>query len=110
MEFNRYIRKPFVVEAVEITEENMEAVAALIGEVRRKGDTLFISLNRRIVPNVNRAYVGWFMTRMVDNYRCYSPKVFHEQFAEFSTTQVFTFDPAVNYDEEDDGRIILKTE
>lgn len=80
MEFSQFIRKPFVVQAIEITEENMEDVAKYIGTVRTKGDVTFIALDRRIVPNVSRAFVGWWLTILGDNYRCYAPKVFNEQF------------------------------
>ena len=92
MKFNQYIRRPFVVEAVEITEENIEEVAALVGEVREKNGAKFIALNRRIVPNVNHAYIGWFMTRLNDNYRCYAPKIFTEQFIDHEPVKSFVFD------------------
>lgn len=84
MEFNTYIRKPFIVEAVEITDENIEEVAALIGKIKINEETevAFIALDRRVIPNVGRAYVGWWLTKLGDNYRCYAPKVFTEQFIE----------------------------
>lgn len=82
MEFTTFSRKPFVVEAVEITDENIEEVAKLIGTdgVRVKDEVKYIALDKRIVPNIHRAYVGWWLTRMGDNLRCYSPKIFEEQF------------------------------
>jgi len=83
MNFNQYVRKPFVVEAVEVTEENLEEVAKFVGEVREKqGSGRYIQVDRRIVPNVYRVYPGFFMTRMGDHIRCYNPKIFHEQFVE----------------------------
>lgn len=85
MEFIQFVRKPFAVDAVEITVENMEEVAELIGDVRTKGEVTYIQLDRRIIPNVGRAYVGWWLTRLGDNYRCYAPKVFNEQFIERGT-------------------------
>lgn len=81
MEFNTYVRKPFVVEAVEITEENIEEVAEFVGTIRHKEDgTKYIFVDRRLVPNLFRVYPGFFMTRMGDNVRCYSPKIFNDQF------------------------------
>jgi len=80
MEFSQFVRRPFTVDALEITEENMAEVAALIGEIRTKDGTTFIALDKRIVPSVNRAYVGWWVTKYGDNYRCYSPKIFKDQF------------------------------
>ena len=82
MEFTQFIRKPFAVEVMEITADNIEEVAELInGEVVTKGEKTFIQLNRRVIPNVNRAFVGWFLTRLDGKFRCYSAKVFNEQFA-----------------------------
>lgn len=86
MEFTgTYSRKPFVVEAIQITEENIDELAALpLGEVKEKDGSKFIALDKRIVPNIHRAFVGWWVTRMDDNLRCYSPKIFEEQFEEAS--------------------------
>lgn len=96
MEFNQYVRRPFVVEALEITAENMAEVAKLVGDIRTKNDVTFIALDRRIVPNVSRAYVGWFMTRLGDNFRCYSPKVFNDQFIDHKPVMSFVFDKVVD--------------
>ncbi len=81
MNFASYTRKPFTVEAVEITEENISEVAEFVGTVRKKEDgTSYIQVDRRLIPNVYRVYPGFFMTRMGDNVRCYSAKIFNEQF------------------------------
>ena len=83
MEFTQYVRKPFLVEAVEVTAENMAEVAKYVGEMREKDDgTPFIYVDRRLVPNVFRVYPGFYMTRMGDHIRCYSRKVFLEQFVQ----------------------------
>jgi hypothetical protein len=81
LEFTEYVRKPFVVDVVEVTEENIEEIAKYVGELRAKEDgTPFIFVDRRLVPNIYRVYPGFFMTRMGDHIRCYSKKVFNEQF------------------------------
>jgi hypothetical protein len=81
MDFIAHRRKPFYVEAAEITEDNLEAAAGLIGDVVVGEDgTRHIKVDKRLVPNIHRAYVGWWVTRMGDNIRCYSPRIFHEQF------------------------------
>ena len=82
LEFTVFTRRPFVVEAIQITEDNIEELAGLIGEVRHKDDEIYISIDRRVIPNIRKAYVGWWVTRMDDNLRCYSPKIFEEQFEE----------------------------
>jgi hypothetical protein len=81
MQFDTYTRKPFTVEAIEITEENIFQLAEFIGTVRKKEDgTSYIHVDKRLVPNVFRVYPGFFMTRMGENIRCYSPKIFNDQF------------------------------
>lgn len=90
MQFDTYTRKPFVVEAVEITEENLFEIAKFVGTVRKMGDgKSFIQVDRRLVPNIDRVYPGFFLTRMGDNIRCYSPKIFKQQF-ELATVQLVT--------------------
>lgn len=82
MDFTSYTRKPFVVDAVQITEDNIDEIAKKIGDgvvVRKDGKT-YIPIDRRVVPNISRAFVGWWLTSMNDNLRCYSGKVFAEQF------------------------------
>ena len=81
MDFNEFVRKPFIVEAMEITKENIEEVAKYIGDIEEgnNGDK-FIRVDHNLVPNVTRVYPGFYMTRMGDHIRCYSRKVFLEQF------------------------------
>ena len=80
LEFDKFIRKPFRVEAIKITAENIEEIAALIGEVKTKGKDKFIVVDKRVVPNVNRAEIGWYLTQFNFGYRCYHPKAFAQQF------------------------------
>ena len=81
MEFTAFVRKPFVIEAIELTEENLAEFAPLIGTLRTKEDgTPYIQVNWKLVPNIYRVYPGFWMTRRGDNIHCYSPKVFARQF------------------------------
>jgi hypothetical protein len=81
MQFDGYIRKPFPVEAIEITEENINEMARFVGTVEKKEDgTSFIEVDRRLIPNLYRVYPGFFMVKMGNNMRCYSPKIFKKQF------------------------------
>ncbi|MET0785901.1 MAG: hypothetical protein ABWY25_04285 [Paenisporosarcina sp.] len=78
-----FVRKPFTVEAVEVTRENIGEVAEFVGILRENNDgTPYIQVDRRLVPNVYRVYPGFWMTRMGDNIRCYSKKIFKNQFTE----------------------------
>lgn len=81
MELSNYVRKPFIVEAVEVTPENIGEIAELVGTLREKDNgTPYIQVDRRLVPNIYRVYLGFWMTRMGDNIRCYSKRIFREQF------------------------------
>jgi hypothetical protein len=83
LEFVEHVRKPFVVEAIEVTTENIGELAQYIGTLRYKDDkekTPYIAVDRRLIPNVYRVYTGFWMTRMGDNIRCYSRKIFMDQF------------------------------
>lgn len=83
LEFVEHVRKPFVVEAIEVTTENIGELAQFIGTLRYKDDkdkTPYIAVDRRLIPNVYRVYTGFWMTRMGDNIRCYSRKIFMDQF------------------------------
>lgn len=81
MDFKTYVRKPFIVNAVEVTTENISEVAKYVGDLREKEDgTPYILVEPRLVPNVERVYPGFYMTKMGDNVRCYSRKIFMDQF------------------------------
>ncbi len=72
-----------MVEAVEVTEENIAEVAELVGALRHKEDgSPYIHVDRRLVPNIYRVYPGFWMTKMGDNVRCYAKHVFVNQFME----------------------------
>jgi hypothetical protein len=78
--FEKFTRKPFDVEAVQLTEDNIDELARSLGEVKTKDGKTYIVLDRRVVPNSTRAYLGWWVTKLNDNLRCYSDKVFSAQF------------------------------
>lgn len=83
MGFNTFVRKPFTVEAIEITEDNIEELSEFIGTLKKKDNgTPYIQVDRRLVPNIYRVFPGFWMTKMGDNVRCYSKRIFHEQFAQ----------------------------
>jgi hypothetical protein len=83
MHFAPFVRKPFVVQATEITKENIEEVAKYVGDLREEEDgTQYILVDKRLVPGVFKVYPGFYMTKMGKNIRCYSRKIFREQFTE----------------------------
>lgn len=99
LEYSTFVRKPFTVEAVEVTDENIEEIAQFCGTLREKENgQKFIQVDRRLVPNVFRIYPGFWMTKMDDNVRCYSRRIFTEQFAR-NNPEIENFVKFMNNDE-----------
>lgn len=102
MEFTKFIRTPYVVEAVEITESNLEEVADIVGykgvngtsnPIKEKDGLIFIALDRKVVgPTLKRAYVGHWLARFEGKYRCYVPNIFEQQFVDHMDQAIFNFD------------------
>lgn len=88
LEFTNYVRKPFSVQAIEVTEENIRDVARglNIGNVKYDEETgePYIMVDKKKIPNVNRVHAGFFVTKMGNNIRCYNPQVFPQQFTEIT--------------------------
>lgn len=83
MEFTKAICKPFVVEVLKVTTENIASIATFVGTLGHKEEdgSPYIEVDKKIVPNVPRVYPGFYMTRLGGNTRFYSEKVFKRQFA-----------------------------
>lgn len=108
MKFKTFVRKPFLVQAIEITPNNLEEVAKFVGDVRRdENGSRYILVDPRLVPNVTRVYPGYFMSKMGRTVRCFSHYSFLDQFAEETPRTRSWFDFARNevdeYDDEDDN-------
>lgn len=85
VELTKFVRKPFTVEAVEITIDNIAEIATVVGTLRTKEDgSPYIQVNRQLVPNVFKVYPGFWMTKLGNNIRCYSGHIFTAQFIEIS--------------------------
>lgn len=104
--FVTFVRKPFLVTAVKITDENIDELAGLVGEVKEKEDgTKYIALDRRVIPNIRKAYVGWWITKLDDNIRCYSPKVFSNEFVDYDEGWEIYFDAINVANDESDAQL-----
>jgi hypothetical protein len=84
MTFSSYIRKPFEVEAVEVTTQNIEELAPLIGTLKENEDgSPYIEVDDTKVPNVTKVWPGYWVTKVGrNNVRCYTHKIFFTQFVE----------------------------
>ena len=106
MEYTSFARKPFVVEAIEITAENLNDIAEMVGTIRTTvDDKVYIQVDRRLIPNIDRVFPGFWLTRMGKNIRCYSAKVFNEQFTEV-TDDIKSWVDFLNVEEEEPSQEI----
>lgn len=82
MEYTEFVRVPFLVQAVQITEENFDDIFELIGKEIKElpGGKRYILIDRRIIPNGHKAQIGGWVTSMNDKIRYYSKTAFEEQF------------------------------
>lgn len=84
LEFTPFVRRPFMVEAVEVTTENIREIADMVGSLKFDENTgaPYIMVNRKKVPNVYRVTPGYLVTRVDSKIRAYSPNSFNAQFVE----------------------------
>lgn len=83
IELKKYVRKPFIVEAAEVTVENIAELASQVGTlVEPEEGSPFIEVDPKKVPHVTRVFPGFFVTKMGKRTHCYSPKAFASQFAD----------------------------
>lgn len=83
IETAKYARKPFDVDAVQVTAENMDAVAKWCqGEVQTDGDQKFIKVRVARVLNERqtKAYVGDWVLYAGAGYKVYTEKAFKKSF------------------------------
>lgn len=89
MDFKTYIRKPFEVEAIEVTKDNIKDLARQfkIGKVKYSDDGVpFILVDQSRVPNVEKVWPGYYVTKVGrTNVRCYTHKIFFSQFVQTNT-------------------------
>lgn len=86
MQVSNYIRKPFGVEAVQVTKENMSEVATWChGEIHsEEGDTRGSFVHVRVHNPMNdrqtRAYVGDWVLYAGKGFKVYTNKAFNNSF------------------------------
>lgn len=86
LEFQPFVRKPFNVQAIEVTRDNLEQIATELGlgevKVKEGTNTRYIQVNPAVIPNVSGIFPGFWVTKMGNNMRCYTRRIFFEQFME----------------------------
>lgn len=83
IETSKYTRKPFEVEAIQVTAENMDEVAQWCGgTVTTEGDTKFIKveIDRVLNERQTKAFIGDWVLKQNDSYKIYTSKAFRKSF------------------------------
>ena len=91
----KMVRAPYVVEVVQITEANIEEINKMIGYTGLDRDAdgrPCIIVDKRVVPNIWRAYPGHYLTKVGDKFQVYAPNVFESQFFDYQDIVTFEFD------------------
>lgn len=87
MKTEKYARKPFIIEAVQVTEENMAEVAKWCGGTietaergSRKVKFIQVPVSRPANERQKKAFVRDFVLYAGKGYKCYPPKAFDDCF------------------------------
>jgi hypothetical protein len=84
IEFTPYIRKPYRVDALKVTGNNIHVVAELIEgtvETAQDGKT-FIRTHRKVVKNVDNIWPGFFLTKVRKKTLAYPSRLFYRNYVE----------------------------
>lgn len=87
LETMKYVRKPFYIDAVRVTAENITDVANWAGgDVRTDSDGRYIKVRvpRALTERQTKAYVGDWVLYAGKGYKVYTPKAFDDSFEQAS--------------------------
>lgn len=112
---SKYTRKPFEVEAIQVTAENMEQVAKWCrGQLRRSAGPggrnpqryIKVPVKRFLTDRQTQAYVGdWVVTAIEEGakgFKVYTPKAFTKTFDELVEDMFKTLERMEQREEEED--------
>jgi hypothetical protein len=86
LKLEKYERLPFTIEAVEVTAENMKAVAKWCGgQIRTSGKRgiqkyIKVDVKRALNDRQTQAYIGDFVLKAGSGFKIYTPRAFSESF------------------------------
>lgn len=89
MKTHKFARKPFYVDGVRVTEQNIEELAEWCGgdirEDRAGVKHIKVRVNRPLTPRQTQAYVGDWVLYGVSGYKVYTQKAFDKSFERVKT-------------------------
>lgn len=83
LETKQYVRKPFHIDAVQVTADNMQEIAKWVdSEVRTDSDGKYVKVrvHRPANDKQTKAYVGDWVLYAGTGYKVYTPKAFAKDF------------------------------
>lgn len=87
LDYEIFVRAPFKIEAVEVTDENIYDIAEMLGSKifsdTRTGN-IFIGVDHEQMPGIYRIYAGFWVTRMGHRFRAYSQQRFLKEFVKLT--------------------------
>lgn len=80
----KYVRKPFTVDALQVTEENISEVAewcqGTLEEASNKDKYIRVRVHRPLHDRQTKAFVGDWVLYTASGYKVYTPKAFEATF------------------------------
>jgi hypothetical protein len=96
--FQHFVRKPFAVEAIQITDENIEELAPFIGALEKQENGRYVIIvDRKLIRNLDKVYSGYWLTKMGTTLRCYSQNAFAKHFVVDPTDAEVNVPPLVTW-------------
>ena len=87
LDYQTFVRTPFKIEAVEVTDENLTQIAEMLGSKvftdTRTGNN-FIGVDNDQMPGIYRIYAGFWVTKMGHRFRAYSQQRFLKEFVKLT--------------------------
>jgi hypothetical protein len=84
LETKKYVRKPFQIDAVQVTEDNMAEVAKWVqGDIRTDADNkkyIKVRVHRPMNNRQTQAYAGDHVLYAGTGFKVYTPKAFKDSF------------------------------
>lgn len=91
LETTKYVRKPFLIDAAQVTPENIQEIAKWVdGEIRSDdlGQYVKVRVHRPLNDRQTKAYVGDHVLYAGTGYKVYTPKAFANSFEQASGESV----------------------
>lgn len=108
LETQRYTRKPFDIDAVRVTADNITEVAQWVdGDIRTDdvGQYIKVRVHRPASERQTKAYIGDWVLYAGTGYKCYTPAAFNKSFDKISDETVL-IDPAARRTPVEQGEVV----